>query len=261
MVRRLSDHNPDTAPLEPVGNEPIPVLVSQPVLHFVRTATALGMDDSHFGALADALAELGPNGLLRRLAPQPPRPVALAQPFRLRDKIDPRLVMTDVRAQTWNDVVTVFCDALSATSAGGNQAEAAESAQHGQVCQDLLTEPVLADLAEHFQKGGESFGWFLGTGVGVPHAFVSGLHLPRVAIVRLQQGLVGLQTPDDVPVRLLFFLLEPLDNAESHLLLLARIAHICGTVGNLGLLLAAAGPDSLLDCISALDYDIRNGQR
>lgn len=259
MVRRLNDGNSERWPLVSAREGQQTAPLSDAVLHFVNTAIATGMDDGHFGMLAKALEELGPAGLLQRLTVPTPRPVSLAQPFRLRDKIDARLVMTDVRAQNWPDVVNVFCDALAVTSALVPNHETGSPPSPAPMEHEVFSAALISELADHFRKGGESFGWFLGTGVGVPHAFVAGLRVPRVAVVRLLRGLTGLQTPDDVPVRLLFFLLEPLDNVESHLLLLARIAHICGTVGNLGLLLAASGQESLLDCITALDYDIRNG--
>ena len=97
-------------------------------------------------------------------------------------------------------------------------------------------------------------GWLIGGGVAIPHQAVPGLEQVTMAVVTIRQN-VSIEGPDGVPVRLAFFLLEPIGFPDLHLLLLARIAGMCGHASHLGLLLAADSAEALHNAIIILDQN------
>lgn len=65
----------------------------------------------------------------------------------------------------------------------------------------------------------------LGHGVGIPHGRIKGLKSPMAALVQLLQP-IGFDAPDELPVKLLIFLLVPEAATQKHLEILSEIAEL-----------------------------------
>nr|WP_315464556.1 PTS sugar transporter subunit IIA [uncultured Rhodoferax sp.] len=65
----------------------------------------------------------------------------------------------------------------------------------------------------------------LGHGVAIPHGRIKGLKSPMAAIFQLSNP-IGFDSPDDIPVSLLIFLLVPEAATQKHLEILSEIAEL-----------------------------------
>ncbi len=65
----------------------------------------------------------------------------------------------------------------------------------------------------------------LGHGVAIPHGRIKGLKQPLAAVFQLAQP-IGFDAPDELPVGLLIFLLEPEASTQKHLEILSEIAEL-----------------------------------
>jgi PTS system nitrogen regulatory IIA component len=65
----------------------------------------------------------------------------------------------------------------------------------------------------------------LGHGVAIPHGRIKGLKNPMAAVFLLHQP-IGFDSPDEVPVSLLIFLLVPEASTQKHLEILSEIAEL-----------------------------------
>lgn len=65
----------------------------------------------------------------------------------------------------------------------------------------------------------------VGEGIAIPHAFIPGLSSPVVITLLLDKA-VDFSAVDNVPVRVLFFVLAPENQRESYLKILARLATV-----------------------------------
>ena len=65
----------------------------------------------------------------------------------------------------------------------------------------------------------------LGHGVAIPHGRIKGLKAPLAAVFQLRNP-IGFDAPDQLPVRLLIFLLVPEAATQKHLEILAEIAQL-----------------------------------
>jgi PTS system nitrogen regulatory IIA component len=65
----------------------------------------------------------------------------------------------------------------------------------------------------------------LGHGVAIPHGRIKGLKAPLAAVFQLAQP-IGFDSPDDVAVSLLIFLLVPEAATQKHLEILSEIAEL-----------------------------------
>ena len=65
----------------------------------------------------------------------------------------------------------------------------------------------------------------LGLGVAIPHGRIKGLKAPMAAVVQLAQPIV-FDAPDQVPVKLMIFLLVPEVATQKHLETLSEIAEM-----------------------------------
>jgi len=63
----------------------------------------------------------------------------------------------------------------------------------------------------------------LGHGVAIPHGRIKGLKQPLAALIRLRAP-IAFESPDDLPVSLLIFLLVPEAATQQHLEILSDIA-------------------------------------
>jgi PTS system nitrogen regulatory IIA component len=65
----------------------------------------------------------------------------------------------------------------------------------------------------------------LGHGVAIPHGRIKGLKAPMAAVFQLANP-IGFDSPDDIPVSLLIFLLVPEAATQKHLEILSEIAEL-----------------------------------
>ncbi|WP_293662118.1 PTS sugar transporter subunit IIA [Rhodoferax sp. OV413] len=70
----------------------------------------------------------------------------------------------------------------------------------------------------------------LGHGVAIPHGRIKGLKSPMAAVFQLAQP-IGFDSPDEVPVSLLIFLLVPEAATQKHLEILSEIAELLSDSG------------------------------
>jgi PTS system nitrogen regulatory IIA component len=70
----------------------------------------------------------------------------------------------------------------------------------------------------------------LGHGVAIPHGRIKGLKSPMAAVFQLAQP-IGFDSPDEVPVSLLIFLLVPEAATQKHLEILSEIAELLSDTG------------------------------
>jgi len=105
---------------------------------------------------------------------------------------------------------------------------------------------ILSELVAREQLGSTA----LGAGIAVPHARMTGVVTPVVALLRLTQP-VDFDAPDDQPVDVLFGLLVPdLANA-THLELLAEVARWFSNPRTLTALRAATDSEALWKALRA----------
>jgi PTS system nitrogen regulatory IIA component len=81
----------------------------------------------------------------------------------------------------------------------------------------------------------------LGHAVAIPHGRIKGLKNPLLAVFLLHEP-IGFDAPDELPVKLMFFLLVPEASTQRHLEILANIA---------GLLQQKEAREGLFDSASA----------
>jgi len=67
----------------------------------------------------------------------------------------------------------------------------------------------------------------LGHGVAIPHGRIKGLKSPMAAVFQLDQS-IGFDAPDELPVKVLIFLLVPEAATQKHLEILSEIAELLG---------------------------------
>ena len=69
----------------------------------------------------------------------------------------------------------------------------------------------------------------LGHGVAIPHGRIKGLKAPMAAVFQLAHP-IGFDAPDELPVRLMIFLLVPEAATQKHLEILSEIAEMLSDV-------------------------------
>ena len=125
--------------------------------------------------------------------------------MRLSEYLEPELTLTDLEADGVEDTVDALVRCLH---------------QAGKIDDpDRIRNAVLEREASHTTA--------MGNGVALPHATVSGLDRARVVVAIAPDGVpYGPDGRDDAPERLFFLLLSPIDEAATHIKLLARIVRL-----------------------------------
>ncbi len=93
----------------------------------------------------------------------------------------------------------------------------------------------------------------IGHGVIVPHARLSGLKAPLIAVGRFAKAPPALPAPDGVPVRLVFLILTPLETPTMQLKVLQRIASLITNETLRRKILRAKTDESLLTLLRTAD--------
>jgi PTS system nitrogen regulatory IIA component len=82
----------------------------------------------------------------------------------------------------------------------------------------------------------------LGHGVAIPHGRIKGLKSPMAAVFQLAQS-IGFDAPDELPVKVLIFLLVPEAATQKHLEILSEIAELLGNASvRESMLLSSSAP-------------------
>lgn len=93
----------------------------------------------------------------------------------------------------------------------------------------------------------------LGNGVALPHATVPGLDHPVILIGVAPEGIPFGADEDGEPDRLFFVLLSPLNQAGTHIKLLARIVRLVRRPGLIETLLSAGTGEEVVSAIERVD--------
>lgn len=104
----------------------------------------------------------------------------------------------------------------------------------------LPVERLVAGILERHR----SMSVALGSGVAIPHGYCEGLERSRCFVANVANGL-GMTTPDQRPVQLVFLLLSPLGGAGKHLDSLAMLARLAQNGQFLELLARQRVPERL----------------
>lgn len=119
----------------------------------------------------------------------------------------------------------------------------------------LLFEPVLGlsrrSIFEAFFARERLGSTGLGNGIAIPHGRVAGLKETVGAFVRLKKPIL-FESPDNLPVDLLFLLLVSTESTEEHLQVLAALAEVLSKEDFRRHLRAAKTPDEVWQLFSHL---------
>lgn len=151
--------------------------------------------------------------------------------MRLSDYLEPDLILLDLQATGVEDTLTAFADRL---------AETGRVDEPGPVRKALLERE-------------ESHTTSLGNGVALPHATVPGLSAPLILVGVAPQGVAYGRDDDSPPDRLFFVLLSPLQQAGTHIKLLARIVRLVRHPEFVDELLTADSGEALIQQIERVD--------
>jgi mannitol/fructose-specific phosphotransferase system IIA component (Ntr-type) len=152
--------------------------------------------------------------------------------MRLSQFLEPELILVDLEADGVDDAIDVMVQQLH--SAGTIDDPAA------------VRRSVLDRESSHTTA--------LGNGVALPHACVGGIDRAHVVVALAPGGVVfGPESSDERPERLFFMLLSPLDEAATHIKLLARIVRLVRRPDFVEALLRADTAEAVIDEIERED--------
>ncbi len=151
--------------------------------------------------------------------------------MRLSDYLEPDLILLHLRTTGVEDTLAAFADRLD---------ESGRTSEPDAVRRALLERE-------------ESHTTSLGNGVALPHATVPGLAQPLILVGVAPDG-VRFGRGDAAPLdRLFFVLLSPLEQAGTHIKLLARIVRLVRHPEFVDELLAADSGEALIEQIERVD--------
>ena len=152
--------------------------------------------------------------------------------MRLSEYLEPELVLVDLRAEGVEDAVEAMVRTL-------HEAGKIEDP-------DRVRRAVLERESSHTTA--------LGNGVALPHATIEGLERARVRVAIAPEGVpFGPDGHEAEPERLFFMLLSPLEEAGTHIKLLARIVRLVRRHDFVAALLEADSATAVLEEIERED--------
>lgn len=152
--------------------------------------------------------------------------------MRLSEYLEPGLVVLDLRTTSAEQTIAVLVDHLAAS----------ERVEDPGAVRDALVERE------------ESHTTALGNGVALPHTTVSGLDRPLLVVAVSPEGVpFGPGGDEATPVRLFFLLLSPLDQAGTHIKLLARIVRLVRNPEFVDALVSAETGAALVEAVERED--------
>ncbi|MDX1674870.1 MAG: PTS sugar transporter subunit IIA [Longimicrobiales bacterium] len=152
--------------------------------------------------------------------------------MRLTEYLEPELVLTDLEADGAEDAIDTMVRAVH---------------EAGRIDDpESVSRSVLARERSHTTS--------LGNGVALPHATVAGVDRARVLVAIAPEGIdFGPDDRDAEPDRLFFMLLSPLEEAGTHIKLLARIVRLARSRRFVETLLAADSAEAVIEEIRRED--------
>lgn len=152
--------------------------------------------------------------------------------MRLSEYLEPELVLTDLEAAGVEEAIEAMVDRIH---------------QAGRIDDpDQVRKAVLEREASHTTA--------LGNGVALPHATVGGLDRARVLVAVAPDGVpFGPDDREGQPERLFFMLLSPLEEAGTHIKLLARIVRLVRRRDFVDALIGAGSAGAIIDEIQRED--------
>jgi nitrogen PTS system EIIA component len=125
--------------------------------------------------------------------------------MRLRDYLDPDLIMADLKPADDRDLISLLADHICSRRS------------------ELNREDVFQGLWEREL----SMCTGLEGGIAIPHAMIDGLEKPICLVGRLTTPL-DMGSQDGTHIEIVFCLLSPVGQVGTHIRILARIARFCG---------------------------------
>ena len=154
--------------------------------------------------------------------------------MRLSEYLEPDLVLLDLDTSGVEDTLHAFVVRLAET---------------GRVEEADQVERALAERESTHTTS-------LGNGVALPHATIPGLSRPLILIGVAPRGVpFGPGDGETPPERLFFVLLSPLNQAGTHIKLLARIVRLVRTPGFVEAIMAAETGEALIEQIERVDAE------
>jgi mannitol/fructose-specific phosphotransferase system IIA component (Ntr-type) len=152
--------------------------------------------------------------------------------MRLTQYLEPDLVVVDLEADGVDDAIGTLVDRLHETGKIDDPA--------------AIRRAVLDREASHTTA--------LGNGVALPHATVPGIDRAHVVVAVAPDGVpFGPDADGERPERLFFMLLSPIDEAATHIKLLARIVRLVRRRDFVDALLEAGSAADIIDEIERED--------
>lgn len=152
--------------------------------------------------------------------------------MRLSEFLEPDLTLTDLHADSMEDAIDAMVRRLHEAGTIDDP--------------DRIRDAVLQREASHTTA--------LGNGVALPHATVSGIDRARILVAIAPDGIAfGPDGRADAPERLFFLLLSPMDQAGTHIKLLARIVRLVRRRDFVDALVEAESPQALIEAIERED--------
>ena len=152
--------------------------------------------------------------------------------MRLSEYLDPELIVVDLDAEGVEDAIGAMVERLERAGKIDDP--------------DTVRRAVLDRERSHTTA--------LGNGVALPHATVGGIDRAQVVVAVAPDGVAfGPDTEPDRPEQLFFMLLSPIDEAGTHIKLLARIVRLVRRRDFVEALLEAGSPAEVIDEIERED--------
>ncbi len=151
--------------------------------------------------------------------------------MRLSEYLEPDLILVDLDAHGPDDAIAAMVDRL-------HQAGKIDDA-------DAVRRAVLDREASHTTA--------LGNGVALPHATVQGVQRAHIAVAVSPAGVPFCADTPDEREHLFFMLLSPIDEAATHIKLLARIVRLVRRPDFVDALLEAGSPEAIIEEIERED--------
>lgn len=145
--------------------------------------------------------------------------------MRLTDFLEPELILVDLEADAVEDAIGAMVDCLARASLIDDP--------------DAVRDAVLERESSHTTA--------LGNGVALPHATIAGLEEARVVVAIAPAGVpFGPVRGDGEHEKLFFLLLSPLEEAGTHIKLLARIVRLVRHPTFVDALLECRDPEAII---------------
>lgn len=152
--------------------------------------------------------------------------------MRLSDYLEPDLILADLEADTVESAIHAMVARLHEAGAIDDP--------------ESVRQAVLDREYSHTTA--------LGNGVALPHATLAGLDRARVLVAVAPEGVpFGPQSGESAPERLFFMLLSPMDEAGTHIKLLARIVRLVRRKHFVDTIIEAGSATELIEVIERED--------